>query len=87
MNTSGNAATATKLYVNNDTTSTLYVLGATTTGNTNVYRESSVYMTGSVLYGAAWNDYAEFRICKDFKPGQVVCENNDDTLSVSSERL
>lgn len=44
-------------------------------------------MTGSVLYGAAWNDYAEFRICKDFKPGQVVCENNDDTLSVSSERL
>lgn len=40
------------------------------------------------LYGAVWNDYAEFRICKDnFKPGQVVCENNDDTLSISTYRL
>lgn len=39
-------------------------------------------------YGAVWNDYAEFRICKDnFKPGQVVCENNDDTLSISTYRL
>lgn len=40
------------------------------------------------LYGAVWNDYAEFRICKDnFKPGQVVCENNNDTLSISTYRL
>ena len=40
------------------------------------------------LYGAVWNDYAEFRICKDnFKPGQVVCENNDDTLNISTYRL
>jgi hypothetical protein len=38
--------------------------------------------------GAAWNDYAEYRICKDnFKPGQVICENGDDTLSISSTRL
>ena len=40
------------------------------------------------LYGAVWNDYAEFRICnEDFKPGQVVCENNDDTLNISTYRL
>ena len=40
------------------------------------------------VYGAVWNDYAEFRICKDdFKPGQVVCENNDDTLNISTYRL
>ena len=40
------------------------------------------------LYGAVWNDYAEFRICKDnFKPGQVVLENGDDTLSITSQRL
>ena len=40
------------------------------------------------MYGAVWNDYAEFRICKDnFKPGQVVLENGDDTLSIASQRL
>ena len=40
------------------------------------------------LYGAVWNDYAEFRICnEDFKPGQVVLENGDDTLSIASQRL
>lgn len=40
------------------------------------------------LYGAVWNDYAEFRICNEnFKPGQVVLENGDDTLSISTERL
>jgi hypothetical protein len=39
-------------------------------------------------FGAVWNDYAEYRICnEDFKPGQVICENNDDTLSVATERL
>lgn len=40
------------------------------------------------LYGAVWNDYAEFRICNEgFKPGQVVLENGDDTLSIASQRL
>lgn len=42
----------------------------------------------STVYGAVWNDYAEFRICKDnFKSGQVVLENGDDTLSIASQRL
>lgn len=43
---------------------------------------------GSKVYGAVWNDYAEFRICnEDFKPGQVVRENGDDTLSIANQRL
>ena len=38
--------------------------------------------------GAVWNDYAEYRICKDkFKPGQVIVENGDDTMSISTARL
>lgn len=42
----------------------------------------------STVYGAVWNDYAEFRICKDnFKSGQVVLENGDDTLSIANQRL
>ena len=45
-------------------------------------------ITASKMYGAVWNDYAEYRICKEeFKAGQVVCENGDDTLSISKERL
>ena len=40
------------------------------------------------LFGAAWNDYAEYRVCQeDYKPGQVVCENGDDTLSIATRRL
>lgn len=73
--------------INNDTTSKLFVLGATTTGYTSIYRESSVYMQNNVLRGAAWNDYAEFRQSKENKtiePGRVVYENGDDTLSIST---
>lgn len=45
-------------------------------------------VTAKSVYGAVWNDYAEFRICnEDFKPGQVVLENGDDTLSIASQRL
>ena len=40
------------------------------------------------LYGAVWNDYAEYRSCiTTFEAGQVVCENGDDTLSLATERL
>lgn len=74
--------------IKDDTTAKLYVLGATTTGNTNIYRESSVYMEGNVLYGAAWNDYAEYRTISDkVEPGRVVCENGDDTMSLAAFRL
>ena len=41
----------------------------------------------NVLYGAAWNDYAEFRISDCNEPGRVICENGDDTLSLATERL
>jgi hypothetical protein len=88
LDTTGNAATATKLYINNDSTSKVYVLGATNTGNQSVYREASVYMQNNVIYGAAWNDYAEYREgTEEFEPGRVICENGDDTLSLAIERL
>ena len=48
----------------------------------------AVYTSGSVLFGAAWNDYAEYReATEEIEAGRVVCENNDDTLSLSQERL
>ena len=71
-------------------TDKMYMLGTPTgtTGSHDVVFNTSVYTENSVLFGAAWNDYAEYRICNDeFIPGQVVCENGDDTLSISSKRL
>ena len=42
----------------------------------------------AAVYGAVWNDYAEYRITTTkVKPGRVVVENNNDTLSMSTERL
>lgn len=83
-NSAGNAS---KLYVNNDTTSKIYVLGATATGNQKVYQESSVWMQNNVLYGAAWNDYAEFRQGDTLEPGKCVVEVGDDTLTLATDRM
>ena len=55
--------------------------------NTTVQATKIQASTGR-LFGAAWNDYAEYRVCQDdYKPGQVVCENGDDTLSIATRRL
>lgn len=42
---------------------------------------------GNKVYGAVWNDYAEYRISDCLESGRVVCENGDDTLSMSTKRL
>lgn len=41
----------------------------------------------SKLYGAVWNDYAEFRNGDTIEPGKCVIEIGDDTLITSTERL
>ena len=48
------------------------------------------HIDSSGIHGAVWNDYAEFREAKDneqIRPGRIVVENGDDTLSLSNERL
>ena len=90
----------TRSYINATTSNTnYYLIGATGTGDQSLYRAynssgtkntAGVYFNGQsgVLYGAAWNDYAEFRQCKElFNPGNVVFENGDDTLSISTKRM
>ena len=58
-----------------------------TSGSNNANTTVRIAPNGGI-YGAVWNDYAEFRICNEnFKPGQVVRENGDDTLSIASQRL
>ena len=44
-------------------------------------------MSGNVLYGAAWNDYAEYREATIKEPGRCIIEKGDDTLIQSISRL
>jgi len=73
-------------------TSKAYVVGvsAAASSSASVTMNTGVYTSGSVLYGAAWNDYAEYRELKEdikIPYGRIVIENGDDTLSLSTKRL
>ena len=66
------------------TDSTYFYLAYDWDGTTEVKRT----YTGAKIYGAVWNDYAEFRkTLKDAKPGQVVIDNDDGSLSLTTQRL
>lgn len=44
--------------------------------------------TDAKVYGAVWNDYAEFRKTNEkVKPGQVVVDNDDGSLNITYARL
>ena len=78
-----------QVYLNGTTTSTLYLYGSTTNtaGNKQLYTNSSVYISNNVLYGAAWNDDAEYRKAESIEPGRVVIESTDGEMKLSTERL
>ena len=92
-----NHASGPRYIINNGTTNVWF--GVNTNGNmygiydvTNekyvISCNGSKVTSGYPIYGAVWNDYAEFRICnEEFKFGQVVLENGDDTLSIANQRL
>lgn len=52
------------------------------TGYTQIRLEPS-----GVLYGAAWNDYAEYRNAELVEPGRVVIEHESGEMKLSTERL
>lgn len=39
------------------------------------------------VYGAVWNDYAEYRKAESIEPGRVVVESADGEMKLSTERL
>lgn len=82
-NTDTNVTTAAQ------TSSKIYVTGTPSTGTVTgtLQYNANVYISDNVMYGACWNDYAEYRISDCQEPGRVICENGDDTLSLSTERL
>ena len=66
-----------------------YVTTVISKSDTAIRYVTSVYIDKSsgVLFGAAYNDYAEARETNNIAAGRVVVENGDDTLSLSSDRL
>lgn len=71
-------------------TSKAYVLGTLSSTDNSIAPvfNTSVYTEGTVLYGAAWNDYAEMRECYDtIKPGQCVYEVGNDSMKITTQRL
>lgn len=56
-------------------------IGGSSTGQ----RWNQIY--GSQVFGAVWNDYAEYRECNINTPGVCVVENDDGCLTVSNKRL
>jgi hypothetical protein len=83
------ATNATNIY-SSASTAKAYILGTTTASNANhatVYN-GSVYTSGSVLYGAAWNDYAEYRDQVEMvEPGYCVRSADDGRVSKTTEKL
>ncbi len=57
----------------------------------NTYGDRSIELasitTKGQVFGAVWNDYAEFRKSNEYEPGRVVCEYGDGTLTRSKKRL
>lgn len=47
----------------------------------------STYIYGDTVYGAVWNDYAEYREVNTAEPGRVVYEVGDDTLALTFKRM
>ena len=63
-------------------------------GNWRMYGVSNGAYCGEItvtpygqLYGAVWNDYAEYRSALSAKAGEVVIENGDGTMHRSYKRL
>lgn len=43
--------------------------------------------TATKIYGAVWNDYAEYRAAETIEPGRVVREDKDGVMKITTERL
>lgn len=52
-----------------------------------IYSDGTDARTQLKLYGAVWNDYAEFRQGDTIEAGRCVIEVGDDTLITSTERM
>lgn len=80
-------------FLSNETASTgIASIGIAQDGSP-IYRKNwsastqKIWVSGDLITGAVWNDYAEYREADTTEPGRVVCEYGDDTLKMATERL
>lgn len=74
----------------NTSTTKSYVLTSTGASDMALKYHTGVYVNCStgVLYGACWNDYAEYReTANHIKGGLTVYETGNDTLAITTERM
>lgn len=77
------SGTAENTYVVSDNSIYFY-----TNCNTWSNHTTSCYInTSGVLYGACWNDYAEYRKGNTMEAGRCVVETGDDSLAMSTARM
>ena len=70
------------------TTDTTYNAGSNDGSSLLMQLDSYGSLLATKVYGAVWNDYAEYReTTTKIEPGRVVIENGNDTLSLCQERL
>ena len=94
--TQNNSATDALLYVRHrsgndwnikvDSTGYDYGINVVTADNAAHAITTNGYITGAKVYGAVWNDFAEYRQGEN-NPGRVMVENGDDSVSISTKRL
>ncbi len=85
--TADNARGQIVLYSNGTAYSTLVGTYGTLGGTTRTYIAAG-FFSGTQLWGAVYNDYAEFRETKNkIEPGYCVVEQGDGSLELSTERL
>lgn len=60
---------------------------STNAGMTMTINTRTGVLRGNKLWGAVWNDYAEFREGDTIEPGKCVIEVGNDTLITSTERM
>ncbi len=56
-------------------------------GESGIFSQNALYTENNVIFGAAWNDYAEYRCGDVTEGGYCVVEKGDDTLVLSSARM
>ena len=52
-----------------------------------LYSDGADARTQLKLYGAVWNDYAEYRSANSTEPGRCIIEVGDDTLALATKRM
>lgn len=84
QNITGQKTFSSAVTISNQTASESTATGALTVSG-GIGCAGNIY--GKAVYGAVYNDYAEYRKSSELKPGLCICENGNGELSISKERL